>query len=119
MPLLPGSSDLDMASRMCAVLGPFTEATWKEGVQLASRKRVRIPPGGSSTLAHSLRQARQPASVPVPKSSSAAAAPKPPSDAPKKPSADGGGGGGGSYGSSGCGGCTTITAAAAVRPLPP
>ena len=28
-PLLPGSSDLDMASRMCHVLGTFTEATWK------------------------------------------------------------------------------------------
>ena len=33
-PMLPGTSDLDMLSRMCAVLGRFDESSWKEGAPL-------------------------------------------------------------------------------------
>ena len=57
-PMLPGTSDLDMLSRMCAVLGRFDESSWKEGVHLSSRKRLRLPSAASCTLGTLLRQGR-------------------------------------------------------------
>ena len=57
-PLLPGASDMDMASRMCTVFGTFDEATWTEGCSLASRLRVRLPPHAKPTLWTLLRQGR-------------------------------------------------------------
>jgi serine/threonine protein kinase/Ca2+-binding EF-hand superfamily protein len=61
-PLFPGASDLDMAARMCSVLGTFTEGTWKEGARLASSRRLRLPAKAAPSLQVTLRQGRSKAS---------------------------------------------------------
>ena len=96
-PLLPGSSDIDMASRMCSIIGTFDDSVWKEGVQLAKNARVRLPVQAPPTLGARLRQARrskapaslQPSPPPSPPSSSLASSlasplPSPPPSPPSR-----------------------------------
>ena len=63
-PLFPGASDLDMAHRMCKVLGSFSDADWKEGTQLCSQRRIKLPVVGRVTpVSALLRESRRKAPV--------------------------------------------------------
>ena len=68
-PLLPGSRDVDMLSRMQAALGPFSADSlqpWAEGAQLAQRLGVRLAPSaGEVSSATLLRRAMPQASAPL------------------------------------------------------
>lgn len=42
-PLFPGTSEIDQIHKMTALLGPPTEDTWSEGMQLMTKMNVRLP----------------------------------------------------------------------------
>ena len=66
-PLLPGTSDVDMLVRTVQLIGGFDESSWAEGVLLARRSQIHLPPpcadGGPPLIERRLKQLHAPASA--------------------------------------------------------